>query len=85
MLPSLVSPPNTQKQHENEGYFRGEGGHTDGEALDGFVFGGAAGTVGAADGLDVATAMFIAAVISLLVSSTSPQQASFRAVACTSF
>jgi hypothetical protein len=60
-----------------KGIIGGERRHTDGEAFDGFVLGGAAGTVGTADGLDVATAMFIAAVISLFVSSTSSQQESF--------
>jgi hypothetical protein len=38
--------------------------HTDGEALDGFVFGCAASTVGATDWLGVSTTMLVATVIS---------------------
>jgi len=37
---------------------------TNGETFDGFVFGGAAGAVGAADWFGVSASMFVAAVVS---------------------
>jgi hypothetical protein len=48
-----------------EGFGNGIRGRTDGEALDGFVLGSAAGAVGATDRLCVATAMLVATVVSV--------------------
>ena len=47
------------------GFGNGIRGRTDGEALDGFVLGSAAGAVGATDRLCVATAMLVATVVSV--------------------
>lgn len=45
-------------------YLQNVGVRTNGETFDGFVFGGAACTVGATDWFGVSASMFVAAVVS---------------------